>query len=119
MNQPVSAYAMMAILLSTPLCGWASDLTRQSLQGKWIFTHILMDGSRQMEVNNLTEFSPNGVAIFYDSVGTERSRGSYEVAPNSIIYTDSKGKQVWKLISFEGGRLHVDHRGAEMFFERQ
>ena len=119
MKSPISVCAALVLFLTAPTTSWATELTAESLHGKWMFTHILMDGSREMKVNNLTEFLPSGSAVFYDSAGNERGRGSYKVSGNTITYTDNKGKQVWKLVSFEVGKLHVDHRGAEMFFERR
>ena len=117
--EKVDAVIGYAHLEWAPLTGSSAELTSESIQGNWMFTHILMDGTREMKVNNLTEFLPAGSAIFYDSAGQERSRGTYEVAENAIVYTDDKGQQVWKLVSFEEIKLHVDHKGAEMFFERQ
>ena len=115
----IPVYVALALLLTAPLTGNSAELTSESIQGKWLFTHILMDGTRDMKVNNLTEFLPAGSAIFYDSAGQEQSRGTYEVSENAVIYNDDKGQQVWKLVSFEENKLHVDHKGAEMFFERQ
>ena len=112
-------YAALVLLLTAPVTGNSAELTPESIQGKWMFTRILMDGTREMQVNKLTEFLPAGSAIFYDAAGQERSRGTYEVSESAIIYTDDNGEQVWKLVSFGDGKLHVDHKGAEMFFERQ
>jgi len=113
-------YSIAVILfLTTSVPGWTAGLTADSVQGQWLFTHILMDGTREMQVGNRTDFLADGTAVFYDSAGNVRSRGTYRVNNSAIVYTDPKGEQVWKLVSFDKGKLHVDHRGAEMFFERQ
>jgi hypothetical protein len=96
----------------------AADLSAESIRGDWLFTHIIMDGEREMKVNKKTQFLPDGTAVYYDSAGNESARGTYVVQGDSIIYTDEKGEQKWKLVSFDGDSLHVDHRGAEMFFKR-
>lgn len=105
----------MASLVST---GMAAELSVKSLQGDWIFTHIIMDGERKIKVNRKTQFLADGTAVNYDAGGYEKSRHSYRVEGNSIIYTDDKGEQNWKLVAFDGDSLHIDHRGAEMFFKR-
>jgi hypothetical protein len=46
-------------------------------------------------------------------------RASYVVEDGVIRYTASTGEQVWKLVSIDENSLHVDNRGAEMFFERE
>ena len=119
MNFPIPVYLAIALLLTAPITSSSAELTAESIQGKWMYTHILMDGAREMKVTMLTEFLPTGSAVYYDSAGNERGRGTYEVSENGIIYTDKKGEQVWKLVSFENDKLHVDHKGAEMFFERR
>jgi hypothetical protein len=80
---------------------------------------MVMEGSQEMQLNMPTEFQADGIVVFYLPTGDEHGRGSYKVDQASIIYTDKNGKQVWKLVAVEDGKLHVDHRGAEMFFERQ
>lgn len=119
MKTPIAICATMALLLTAPVRGWAEELTTESILGKWLFTHILMDKTQEIQVNKLTEFLPNGSAIFYLAPGVERDRGSYEITADAIVYTDKNGKQVWKLVSFTDDELHVDHKGAEMFFVRQ
>jgi hypothetical protein len=119
MNNSAAIWVALVLILSAPFSARAADMTQASIQGKWMFTHILMDGTQEMQVNNPTEFLADGSAVFYDSAGNERSRGTYQVFGDKIVYADAKGKQVWKLVSFEAGKLHVDHRGAEMFFQRR
>lgn len=97
----------------------AAELTADSLQGKWMFTHILMEENREIKVNRVMEFLPDGTIVNYDPLGNEAGRATYEIAGDRILYEDSNGKQKWQLISFQENALHVDHRGAEMFFERQ
>ena len=110
--------AVNLLIVSTTTC-IAAELTTDSIEGKWMFTHILMDGTREMKVNRLMEFLTDGSIVNYDAVGNKKSHASFEISDDNIIYVDSKGKQKWKVISFEENVLHVDHRGAEMFFERQ
>ena len=45
----------------------AAELSAQSFQGEWIFTHIIMDGERDMRVNRKAEFLANGTAVNYDA----------------------------------------------------
>lgn len=97
----------------------AGELSDDSLTGKWMFTHMILDGGNPRTVNKLVEFRSDGEIIYYDAAGNEQSRASYSVMPGSITYIDQRGKQTWKLIEYGGDSLHVDHRGAEMFFKRQ
>jgi hypothetical protein len=96
----------------------AKELSAESLAGDWVFMHIIMDGERQMTVNRKTQFIADGTVVNYDAAGSEKSRGSFKLEGGTIVYTDEKGKQNWKVISFDSDSLHVNHRGAEMFFER-
>ena len=73
----------------------------------------------EISVNHRTQFRPDGVAIHFDAAGAEKSRGTYEIDGNRILYTDAKGLQEWDVISFGENELHLDHRGAQMFFIRQ
>ena len=110
--------AIFLVMTSTTLCIGA-ELSSDSLEGKWMFTHILMEGSKEMEVNRQMEFLSDGMIVNYDAAGNEESRATYEITGDWIIYIDGNGKQKWKVVSFKENALHVDHRGAEMFFERQ
>lgn len=110
--------ALFLVITSTTLC-IAAELSSDCLEGKWMFTHILMEGGQEMKVNRQMEFLSDGVVVNYDTAGNEKSRATYEIAGDRIIYIDGNGEQKWKVVSFEENVLHVDHRGAEMFFERQ
>ena len=55
----------------------------------------------------------------YLPTGDLRGTATWEISGETLIYIDKNGKQVWKLVSFEDDKLHVDHKGGEMFFERQ
>ena len=105
------------MLLSTFVS--AEELSGDSLAGKWMFTHMVLDGGSPRTVNQLMEFQSDGAIINYDPAGNEHSRASYTLQSGSIIYTDQRGEQTWKLVEYGGDSLHVDHRGAEMFFTRQ
>ena len=109
---------LFLMMTSSTLC-IASGLSSESLEGKWIFTHILMEGSKEMKVNRQIEFLSDGLVVNYGVAGNEESRATYEVTGDRIIYIDGNGKQIWKVVSFKENALHVDHSGAEMFFERQ
>jgi hypothetical protein len=119
MKSLTSIVAVLFLMMtSTALC-IAAELSSDSLEGKWMFTHILMEGSKEMKVNRQMEFLSDGMIVNYDAAGNEESRATYEITGDWIIYIDGNGKQKWKVVSFKENALHVDHRGAEMFFERQ
>ena len=44
---------------------------------------------------------------------------SFRIKDNTIIYKGKKDTQNWTVVALEGDSLHVDHMGAEMFFEKQ
>lgn len=98
----------------------AAELSADNLQGKWMFTHILIDdGARKMDVNRVMEFLPDGSVVNYDAAGNEKGRASFKISGNRIIYTDNNDNQKWEVLSFESDDLHVDQNGAQMFFKRQ
>lgn len=97
----------------------ATDLSNVTISGKWIFTHMLLDGETHMDVNRLVEFTQGGEAVWYDAGGNKKSLGNYTINAGVIDYVDDNGPQNWKVVEFGEGRLHVDHKGAEMFFQRQ
>ena len=116
----MKAHLFALILIIFPVFVSAEDLTSDTLVGKWLFTHMILDGDSQRAVNKLMEFLPNGVVINYiDAAGNEQSRASYEIQPGAIIYTDKRGVQTWKIVEFSRNNLHVDNYGAEMFFDKQ
>jgi hypothetical protein len=119
MNAPLPLSLLALFLVAGSVTCPADELSVEALQGTWLYTHIVMDGTRNMPVNYTTEFRPDGTVIYYDNTGTEMDRGRFRISGDAIIYSDNNGEQTWKLVSLEGGRLHVDHRGAEMFFEKQ
>ena len=102
-----------------PLWVMAADVTPQSLSGKWLFTHMKLDGTIERKVNRIMEFKSDGVVINYDAVGKESSRATYKIKEGLIVYSDQRGDQKWKVKKFSKEDLHVDHSGAEMFFKRQ
>ena len=119
MKSKLTTFALLfaLVMLTSPVM--AAELSASSLEGKWLFTHIIMDGEREKQINRQTRFFADGSLVYYDAAGNEKTRGSFEVNSNTIVYTDEKGIQNWKVLSFDDNSLHVDHRGAEMFFERQ
>ena len=114
-----AVFAFLVLLAAFASPCFATELSAQSLEGTWMFTHMIMDGEREMQVNRETRFFTDGSLIYYDAAGNENTRGTFEVSGETIIYTDEKGEQNWNVLAFDGNSLHVDHRGAEMFFERQ
>jgi hypothetical protein len=102
-----------------PLALFAAQLTTDSLEGKWIFAYMILDGESKRPVNKTMEFLSNGKVVNYDKAGNEESRASYTVKPNRIVYSDKNGDQNWKIKKYDGIILHVNHLGADMFFEKQ
>lgn len=108
------------VLVFFATCVSAADLSADALEGKWLFTHMLLDGETHRDVNAHMEFLPNGEVVTYLSAeGGELSRATYEVQGGKIVYADGNGTQTWKVVEFSGTDLHVNNRGAEMFFSRQ
>ena len=107
---------LTAFLIASPVFGL--ELTTDALVGKWNFTHMLLDGETNRQVNLAMEFLPNGEIVNFDKAGSEMSRASYAISDGLIVYTDKRGKQRWKIMKFDGKSLHVNHMGAEMFFKK-
>ena len=80
---------------------------------------MILDGESKRSVNRTMEFLSNGNVVNYDKAGNEESRASYTVTPSMIFYSDEKGDQSWKIKEYDGTILHVNHLGADMFFEKQ
>jgi len=119
MKQENAIFALLFLLAAFAYPCFATELSAQSLEGTWMFTHIIMDGEREMQVNRETRFFADGSLVHYDAAGNEKTRGTFEVSGETIVYMDAKGEQNWKVLAFDGNSLRVDHRGAEMFFERK
>jgi hypothetical protein len=116
----MKAYFLALIIIFFPALVSADELTSDALVGNWLFTHMILDGESQRAVNMLMEFLPNGEVINYiDASGNELNRASYEITPESIIYTDENGVQTWQVVELSNNNLHVDNSGAEMFFTKQ
>ena len=109
----------LLIFLAASFALDAAELSPQSLSGKWLFTHMKLDGATERKVNRLMEFKSDGVVINYDAAGKESSRASYKISEGVIVYSDQRGDQKWKVKAFGKENLHVDNSGAEMFFKRQ
>lgn len=112
-------FSSMFLLVLFPLTSLSAQLTEDSLAGKWIFTHMILDGESERSVNRIMAFLPDGNIVNYDKSGKKESRASYAVEPNAIIYSDERGDQTWKVKTYDGNNLHVNHLGADMFFEKQ
>jgi hypothetical protein len=119
MKSFISQIFFLVLAFSSVSIGTAAEISADAIEGKWMFTHMVLDGEREMKVNRLIEFLPDGSAISYDAAGNKKSQATYTISGDNIIYVDSKGKQNWKIIAFDKDSLHVDHRGAEMFFDKQ
>ena len=107
-----------SLMLALPLDVQAVDVTPDILVGKWKFTHMILDGQRNLKVNRLMEFRPDGKVVNYDNTGAEQSIATYRITDDAIIYSDKQGKQNWVIKKFDGSILHVNHKGADMFFEK-
>ena len=118
MKSMIRAASVLALTLGLAVHSVAGELTAASLQGKWLFARMLLDGTTEMKPNRQMEFLGDGTVLNYDWEGKVGSRATWELENGRIIYQDQNGRQEWKVISFDGAALHVDHKGAEMFFER-
>lgn len=107
----------LGFALTLPFIAFASDLSTESLVGKWKFVRIVTE-EYEMPINMFMEFRIDGTVINSTAAGVEQSRASFQIKDGKIIYTDEKGVQKWTVKDFSGNSLHVDHRGAEMFFEK-
>lgn len=113
--------AIVVSILLLPVTVSAEQLTQSTLEGTWLFSHMLLDGETNRPVNKFLVFEPDGdVVTYHDPDGKhEFSRATYTVQAGSIVYSDDKGDQNWRVLDFSAGKLHIDHRGAELFFERR
>ena len=110
---------LILFVLTLPLSAIAAELSADLLAGKWLFTHMLLDGSSERSVNRLMEFTTDGRIINFDAAGNESGTASYAIRNDSIIYSDERGQQTWQVKLFSGNDLQADHSGALMFFQRQ
>lgn len=113
----LSLYLLTVLFFSASLL--AADLTPANLSGKWVFTHMILDGTYERKVNLPMEFAADGVVINYGKSGEEKSRASYRIQGGNILYKDKHGEQKWKVLEFNKQILHVNHSGALMYFKRQ
>lgn len=97
----------------------ALELSRETLAGKWLFTHMILEEGRESKVNRVMEFSPLGIITNYGTDGTVQSQASYKIHHGDIMYIDRHGLQTWKIENYTNDELKVDHGGAKMFFTRQ
>ncbi len=102
----------------TPALALSLDVTPDALAGKWTFTHMILDGEQTRRVNKKMEFLPEGEVINFNKDGSEKSRATYTISDSTIVYTDKRGAQPWKIQKFDGKSLHVNHKGADMFFRK-
>ena len=110
-------FVAFILALAIPAIAFSLDLSNSSLAGKWQFKRIVTE-EYETSVNIQMEFKPDGTVINYAHTGQEFSRGLYQIEGDSIVYTDKNGDQNWVVKSITANSLHVDNRGAEMFFER-
>ena len=110
-------YTALFLALFMPLAALSFDLTNSLLVGKWRFVRIVAE-DYEKPVKITMEFQQDGTVINYAHTGQEFSRGVYQIEGDSIVYTDKNGDQNWVVKSITANSLHVDNRGAEMFFER-
>jgi len=110
-------FVTFILALAIPLMALSLDLSNSSLAGKWHFKRIVTE-DYETPLSIQMEFKQDGTVISYAPNGKEIDRGSYKIENGYIIYTDKNGEQPWEVKMITEDRLHVDHRGAEMFFER-
>ena len=103
--------------LAIPFFAFSLDLSESMLAGKWQFKRIVTE-DYETPVKMQMEFKQDGTVISYAPNGQEIDRGSYRISGGYIIYTDKNGEQHWEVKTITENELHVDHRGAEMFFEK-
>jgi len=99
---------------------WASDLSVDELVGKWEFLHWADSGNldNTHDVGLVMEFMADGTVTTYmpNKSVTER----YQLSGSTIIYSDKRGDQEWKVVSFvPGNTLVVDNFGAVMTLEKR
>ena len=109
-------FLILIVALLLPIIATADDVSADVLAGEWKYVRIVAE-DYELDVNTIMEFQPDGIVINYYAPGKELSRGTYEIKGGQIIYSDANGVQPWDVISLTDKKLHVNHRGAEMFFE--
>lgn len=105
------------LLLSSNIL--ADTLSASSISGKWMFTHMNLDGTGDRPVNRAMEFQSDGTIINYDAAGNRNGSATYTIQGDTIRYKDKHGEQKWRVKKFDGSDLQVDNSGAMMFFKRQ
>lgn len=119
MNKIFSVFFACLFILAAS-AGMANELSENKVIGTWTFTHLIMDGGKEMKVNEKVVFGADGSYTQYHALsGEPRGTATWAISGNTIKYADDNGEQDWKLVSVDDEQLRVDHRGAEMVFERQ
>lgn len=108
-----------ALLLSLTSICLGLQITQSELVGQWTFVYWMEDGDEtsKRDINLVMDFKDDGTII--TKMGDKTESANYKVEGETIIYSDKRGKQVWKIISFEpGNSLKVNHKGAIMYFQK-
>lgn len=114
--------AILILSLFTAGPAFAAELSVDALAGKWNFKYWAEKSSpdKKYPVNRIMEFKTDGSIINYGKHEQDKAdTAKFEIRGDTIIYSDKRGKQNWKLLSLTETELHVDHHGALMFLEKQ
>jgi len=107
------------ILLSfTSIC-FSAQISQNDLLGEWTFVYWMEEGDEtsKRDINIIMDFQKDGSVI--TKMGNKTESAKYKVEGETILYTDKRGQQVWKIISFDPGKsFKVNHKGAEMYFSK-
>lgn len=115
----ISSIFVATLLVTIASTCAAQQFSREDVVGNWTWTHMILEDGPEYKINETVEFQADGTYIQYDMTGGVRVRANWEISGDMLVYNDKRGEQKWKLVSFEKTKLHFDHAGAEMFFERQ
>jgi len=105
-------------LFFTSIC-LSIQISQSELVGQWTFIYWMEDGDEtsKRDINIIMDFKDDGTVN--TNMGNKTEAANYKVDGNTIIYSDKRGKQVWKIISFEPGKsFKVNHKGAMMYFQK-
>ena len=107
------------LLLSLTSICLSVQISQIDLLGEWTFVYWMEDGDEtsKRDINIIMDFQKDGTVITKMSNTTESAK--FKVEGETILYTDKRGQQVWKIISFEPGKsFKVNHKGAIMYFKK-
>ncbi len=106
------------LLFLTSIC-LSVQISQNNLVGKWTFVYWMEDGDEtsKRDINLVMDFKDDGTVV--TEMGKKTGNANYKVEGETIIYSDKRGKQVWKVISSVPGKsFKVNHKGALMYFQK-